>query len=387
MAFKLFRRLFGSKDEPKEITEEEFFDLYSDTYIRELAFHACINFVANAISKCEFKTFAGGKETKGPEYYLWNVEPNQNQSSSAFLHKLIFSLYRHNEALVIEQGERLYVADSYEREPYALYPDVFRQVTVGDFTFSRTFSGSEVMYFRLNDRDIAKVLQGLYESYSKLITYGMKSYQRSRGTKGTLELDQSMSGNKQFNERLTSIRNEEFKKFVEAENAVLPLYKGMKFDELAHKTYSNDSTRDIRALIDDVTDFTARGFGIPAQIVNGTVQDVASATDQALTFCIDPLADLLQEEINRKRYGRSAYLAGSCVRIDTSAMRHIDVLDVAAGVDKLVSSGVLCVNDIRGILGMPLIQEPWAWEHFMTKNYSTIEKLLEELKGGENDAE
>ena len=93
MAFKLFRKLFG-KDEPKEITEEEFFDLYTDTYIRELAFHACVNFVANAISKCEFKTFSSGREVKGPEYYLWNVEPNQNQSSSVFLHKLIFALYR-----------------------------------------------------------------------------------------------------------------------------------------------------------------------------------------------------------------------------------------------------------------------------------------------------
>lgn len=382
MAFEFFKKLFG-KGEPLKVTEEEFFDLYTDTYIRELAFHSCVNFVANAISKCEFRTFRRGELFRGPEYYLWNVEPNQNQSSSAFIHKLIFALYRANEALVIESGGKLYLADSYEREQYALYPDVFRGVTVGDFTFSRSFSGADVLFFKLNDHNINQVLQGLYESYSKLIAYGMKSYQRSRGVKGTLEIDAAMSGNKEYNDRYQAIRNEDFRKFIEAENAVLPIYKGMKFEELAHKTYSNDSTRDIRALIDDVTDFNARAFGIPAQIVNGSVQDVNSATQQALTFCIDPLADFIQEEINRKRYGREAYLKGTCLRIDTSAMRHIDLMDVAAGVDKLVSSGVTCVNEIRGVLGMPLINEPWAWKHFMTKNYSELDELLKAAEGGE----
>ncbi len=387
MAFEFFKRLFSGGDKPEAVTAEEFFDLYSDTYIRELAFHACVSFIANAVSKCEFKTYREGQPVKGPEYYLWNVEPNQNQCSSAFFHSLLLRLYRDNEALVVEHNSRLYVADSYDREEYTLYPDLFRQVTVGSFTFSRTFGGDEVMYFRLNDQDVNRILRGLYTSYSKLITYGMKAYQQSRGTKGTLELDMTMRGTKDFNDRFNAIRNEDFRKFVEADNGILPLFKGMKFQELAHKTYTSDTTRDIRALIDDVTDFTARGFGIPAQIVNGTVQDVDSAVEQALTFCVDPLADMLQEEINRKRYGRDAYLKGNYIAIDTGAIKHVNVLDVAADVDKLVSSGVMCVNDVRGILGMPLINEPWAWAHFMTKNYADIEKLLEAMKGGETKDE
>ena len=34
-----------------------------------------------------------GKEIKGKEYYLWNIEPNTNQNSTAFLHKLIHFLF------------------------------------------------------------------------------------------------------------------------------------------------------------------------------------------------------------------------------------------------------------------------------------------------------
>ncbi|MEG2383660.1 MAG: phage portal protein, partial [Oscillospiraceae bacterium] len=62
---------------------------------------------------------------------------------------------------------------------------------------------------------------------------------------------------------------------------------------------------------------------------------------------------------------------------------HIDLLGAATGIDKLIGSGVVCINDIRGLLGQPLIDEPWAWQHFITKNYSTVADLLNSLEGGE----
>ena len=43
-----------------------------EVYLRELAFWTCVNKIANAISKCEFKTYIKKKEVKGQEYYLWN---------------------------------------------------------------------------------------------------------------------------------------------------------------------------------------------------------------------------------------------------------------------------------------------------------------------------
>src|SRR5690606_1583811 len=124
-----------------------------DVYIREMAFWSATNLLANAVSKCEFKTYFKNKEIKGKEYYLWNVEPNKNQNSSQFIHKLIAKLYRNNECLVIEQNGQLLVADSFTKTPYALYDDVFSQVRVGDFTFERTFTQSEVLYWKLNEEN------------------------------------------------------------------------------------------------------------------------------------------------------------------------------------------------------------------------------------------
>lgn len=97
---------FGGKPVPVSYDGDlfdEYESLIGDIYIREMAFWSAVNLVANAVSKCEFKTYLNGNEVKGPEYYLWNIEPNKNQNSSVFLHKLISKLYRNNECLVIEQ--------------------------------------------------------------------------------------------------------------------------------------------------------------------------------------------------------------------------------------------------------------------------------------------
>lgn len=223
----------------------EFFSLLGETYIRELAFWSAVNMISNSISKCEFKTFMNGKEVKDREYYLFNIEPNKNQNSSAFIHKWISQLYQNNECLIIEVNGQLLVADTYQKAPYALLDYVFSGVMVEEFTFNRTFTMSEVMYFKLSEKDMRKVTAGLYESYGKLITYGMKSYQKSRGNRGTLNISTLAQGKTDFKETVEKLLNERFKTFFNAENAVLPLFDGYTFTDIGSKTYSSEGTRDI----------------------------------------------------------------------------------------------------------------------------------------------
>jgi HK97 family phage portal protein len=358
---------------------DEYATLVADVYIRELAFSCCENIVANAISKCEFKTFENKKEVKKREYYLWNVEPNKNQNSSGFIHKWIHKLYRENECLIIEVNGRLLVADSFTRIPYALRDDVFENVRVGDFTFQRSFFQSEVLYYQLNEQNMRRVTAGLFESYSKLIAYTMTAYQRSRGTKGIFKYDTLPVAGTKEREVFDDLLNNKIKTWLAGDNAALPLGKGQDWKELEHKTYSNESTRDIRALIDDICDFTAKGFGIPPALVRGDVQDTSKAVDQLLTFCIDPLADMLAEEINRKRNGYAGFVAGTYLQIYTSTIKHVDLLSVATAIDKLIGSGAFSINDIRKACGQPELNEEWANQHFMTKNYATVAEALAAL--------
>lgn len=379
----IINRLTGDT-EPTEIQIEEFFNLQAELVVRNLAFQSAVNLVAKSISKCEFKTYFKNKEVKNQEYYLWNIEPNKNQSSSQFITKLITKLYENNECLVIESNGQLLVSDSFNKKEYALFEHQFKDVIVDNFTFNRTFNMSEVLYFKLNNNNVRNLINGMYESYGKLISYGQKSYEKSRGSKGILDINAVAQGKPNFNEIFVKLMNERFKKFFEANNAVLPLFDGYSYQDIGSKTYSNEGTRDIKAMVDDIYDFTGRAIGTPPILLKGEVSGSTDAVDNLLTFCVDPLADMLQEEINRKRSGYSGYSQGTFLTIDTKTIKHIDLLNVSSSIDKLISSGAFTINDIRKLVGDQPIAEDFADQHYMTKNYATVEELMKTLnEGGE----
>lgn len=379
----LLNRLAGDV-EPTEVKIEEFFNLQAELVFRNLAFQTAVNLIANSISKCEFKTFLENKEVKKQEYYTWNIEPNKNQNSSEFIHKWISKLYEENECLIIESNGQFLVADSFYKKDYALFDCQFSQVTVGNFTFNKTFLMNEVLYYKLNNKDVRKLINGMYESYGKLVSYSMNAYQKSRGTKGIFKYDTMPVAGTVEREIFDKLINEKISKWLNSDNAALPLGKGQEWKESEQKTYSPESTRDIKLMVDDIYDFTGRAFGIPPVILKGDLANVGEAViNNYLTFCIDPLTDMLQEEINRKRSGYSGFVSGTYVEIDTKSIKHIDLLSVSTAIDKLIGSGGFCINDIRKLVGEPIIDEPWAWQHWITKNYSSVEDLLNALNGGD----
>ena len=354
-----------------------------EVYLRELAFWTCVNKIANAISKCEFKTYIKKKEVKGQEYYLWNYEPNQNQNATSFMNKLIGKLYRNNECLVVEVNNHIYVADSYSKEVLALKEYRFSGITFDGNELSATREMSEVMFFELNSENMRDLTNGMYETSSKLLIYAQDAHKKSRGKKGILNIGAIAQESENFDETFQELMSTHFKNFFESDSAVLPLFDGYEYQDISEsgKTYSTESTRDIKSLADDIFEFTARAFSFPPSLAKGDVQDTGKAIDELLTFVIDPLIKMLQQEINRKRNGYTGFKAGNYVKIETLAVKHIDIFDIATPVDKLISSGAFTINDILEVLGKPKIEEDWANQHFMTKNYSKIQDLLSDLAG------
>ena len=205
---------------------------------------------------------------------------------------------------------------------------------------------------------------------------------QSHGSKGTLDISAVAQNAKNFDDTLKKLLNDYFKTFFESENAVLPLFEGYTFTETNRsKNYNETTTRDIKALYDDVFDFTARAIGIPPSILKGDVQDNSKAIDELMTVALDPLAGSLESEINRKKYGK-AVLKGSRCMVDTSHVKHVDIFSNATQIDKLVQSGTHTINMILRAMGQPQINEEWANKHFITKNYSTVQDLLNSLEGG-----
>lgn len=388
---------FGSSGTSADVAYVEMCAALEEYRIRELAFNTCVSMIANAIGKCEFKTYTENIEFKGYEYYLWNVEPNVNQNSTAFLHKWIYQLYSNNEVLIIstkhrEGRELLAVADTFEKPlEYPQKMQEYKGVVVGEVQYEKTFKENEVMHLRLNHCDVKPVLDGLYQSYIRLVQAAMKSYLWANGKHYKVHVEQIAQAGKvgedgkDWSDQFSEILNNQAKPFLESLNGILPEFDGYKYEDIGGKPDAQRSTRDIRALVDDIFDFTARVFCIPPVLLFGDVAGTQDAMQRWLTTCIDPLCDQMQEEIIRKRYGFEEWKKGNFVRIDTSAILHFDIFGNAANIEKLVGSGAFSINDILKATGQSEITEDWASQHFLTKNIGTIEDVANaiDVKGGE----
>ena len=347
---------------------------------KEMALLTCTNIITATLGRCEFVTYNEGDAVKRNEWRLWNVQPNQNQNAQQFRAQLIHTLVCKGEALVIELESGIYVADSFTASDDVVKERLYSDAAVGSLTLNRKFKEHEVMHFAMPDSAWMKTFDSLAQAYASVINSGVKGYRRAQGMKGTLTIDAiQMNTNTKIQQAYEALKNATFKQFADAESAVLPLYKGMEYTDTTQKTYSNQNSRDIRAMVDDLTDFAARMLGIPPVLVNGSVQDTASARRQLVSDCIIPLAKILDCEISRKRYTAGDIERGTMLEVDTSRAIYVDWLTAAQGIDKLIASGAASVNDVRGLLGLPLIDEEWANRHYLTKNYGDIENPGEEV--------
>lgn len=383
MGLKFFDRIL-KKDgsvESKEISVQELCGLAQECAARELAFHACVNMIAGALGRCEFRTYLNGKETFGNYYWLFNFEPNTNQNSTAFIHKLIYELYAENEVLVIptrrkDKREAFVVADSWDSPEK--WPDKMREykdVTVGDLTYQKTFYEKDVFHLELNGVNIRPVLDGVARSYEKLIQAAMSSYTFSNGQHWKIKIGQMAQGQDGWMNQMQQMVDDQLKPFLNSSVAVFPETEGWVLENVDKNVEKGRDASDIKKMYEDVFQFTANAFGIPPVLLLGQVQGTEDAMNRFLTACVDPLADQLSEEITRKLYGFDGWKAGSYLRVDTSTISHFDLFANAPNVEKLIGSGY-SYNDVQRAAGMPLIKEPWANEHFLTKNFAKAETVL-----------
>lgn len=395
MAFNFFRQIFGLDTKPIKLEINSVIqEISAEIYMRELAYNICKNKIANAISKCRINVYEKGKKVDNELWYKLNYQPNINQNANQFFSKLIDKLYDNNECLVVIRNDNFYVADSFiENETMAFNPHTFENVRINNYTYSTAFRlgeenawGDKILYFKLNEQNIKHYLDGTTDLYSKLIKACYKNYLISNGNKGFVEVDQFAEQKEDFEKEFNNMINNDFKAFFESENAIMPLYTGYKYTPLENKGNVKD-TRDFKNLMNDILELTANALNVPVSLALGNVQDTSKAIDEMLTFCIDPLINILEKEFNRGIYEASQIIGKKYIKFDTKAIKHIDLLDVATSIDKLISSGFTCINDLREICGMDRIDEDWANQFFMTKNYSTIEDLMKELKGGGRNGE
>ena len=363
-------------------------DVAKVLYYKELALHIAKSYIANTISKCEFKVFENGQPVHNELYYALNVDPNPNQSSSQFLNMLVNTLYDNNEVLVIPHSTKLYVAESFSVEEHPLKENLFTGVTIEKQSLAKPFKASKVFYFKLDHKSVKTLLDGVYETYSQLFASAIAAYRKGNGQKYKLVLEQTRAGDTTFVEQFNTVIKKQLQTFIENDNAVYPQFKGQELVELTGRTSTADDFIKVRK---EIFEIAAQAFKIPLPMMYGNITNIQEIVKVFITFCIDPLADMISEEITRKINTYDTWKEKKLfVKVDTSKINHIDILDVADKADKLISSGVLCIDEVRETLDRELLNTEFSRKHWVTKNYSDVETEqasgnVEQQTGGEEE--
>ena len=328
-------------------------------------------------------TVNNNRESRKAEYYLWNYSPNKHQTKIEFFTQAVTKLIVDNELLIIETTDnQLMIADSFSRAEHALIDDTFSGVTCRNFTYQRTFFESEVIYLRYNNFALNGLLTDMCNTYEQLMLSAQERYNKAVGHKGILELDNYSFGDENFAETYNKVLSKQFKAFYANKNAVMPLYKGMHYTEPstdAGKT-TNSEINDIQKLKAEAYTIVGNALHIPPAILSGEASQLSDAMDCAIGNAIDPIANMFEQEITKKRFGATEFNKGNYLLIDTTTVRHIDAISQANNLDKSIASGVLTPAQAQKYCNMLPCSEAWAHTYYITKNYQTIANAL---KGGE----
>lgn len=363
--------------------------LAADVAARELALAVCVNMTANALSQTVFRTFEWGNEVRGKDYFSWNVAPNPNDSGTEFWRKAVAKLLIKGELLIVIKRtgdtETLWVADRFckvtKRQPYEL--DRWENISVNGVDIGTVLADSQVLHITSGAIHPKRALDMLAARELELLQAAAKAFKWRSGNHFKAHIDRMPIGDEKFNRQLTEMIQHSMVQFVKADSAVLPEFDGYKYEFFGNEAGNCDISslgREIRKLVDDIFDFTARTYLIPPVLVSGEIADSKDALQRWLTIGIDPLAKALEDEINRKCYGADLWTNGSFVKADTSGLQHFDLFVNADNVAKLVGSG-WSYNDIQKAIGGTEVAADWANEHYFTKNNVGVSSL----KGGEKD--
>lgn len=348
---------------------------------KELAMFIGISYIANAISKCEFKVYEDGKEARNKLYYKLNVSPNPNQNSSQFINKFIERYYYDGASLIVPHKDHIYCADSFDiDDSNPLIENTFNNVTFGNQQPKKKYRANEVFYIQLDNIKAKTFVDAMYADYGQIIGQALATFKRTNGTKYKLLLEQYRAGDPAFEKAYKEVIQKQLKTFVENDNAVYPQFKGTDLTEFSSKNPTN--TSDIIAMRKEIFDVAAQALKIPLPMMYGNITNMNEIVKVFLSFCIDPLADMIGEEFTRQYFSFDEWNNGCSVKVDTSCINHIDILEVGDKVDKAISSGAASIDEMRERLGMPELGTEFSQAHWMTKNYALAEDMLNSEETG-----
>ncbi len=356
-------------------------------YIYTLAEAHAIDLIAKTISKCEIQTFELKnekiEESKGDLYWTLNLQPNYNENGTRFLYKLITKLLTDKTALIVinkkAKANLLYIADEYNSSNDILYGKTFSNISISDdegnsLNLEKTYNQSNSIYYSLKNEVLATASESFKTNTSKILKSAQKSFIRANTGKWRLknpggqptiidaETKQEVSYS-QYKEKMTE--------GLFSEDEAIVLLSEM-FDLINLNKDNNKDLSDFDKAINTIGNTVAQKWNIPLDVFFGNKTEKSTGNNDFITFAVDPYFELIEDGFNVSLVGKESISKGEYVQFNRTNINHRDVMDSATGIDKLTANR-FSRNEINKLLKLPKIDEAWADEHALTKNYESVE--------------
>ena len=355
-------------------------------YIYTLAEAHAIDLIAKTIAKSEIQTFEFKdkriEENRGDLYWILNFQPNYNENGTSFLYKLVTKLLTEKRALVVINKKLktnlLYVADTYIPSNNILYGKNFTNVYISDdegnsLKLEKTYNQDNSIYYSLKDEELATASESFKINTGKILKSAQKSFIRANTGKWRLKNPGRQPTMIDMDTK-QPISYEEYKEKIteglfSEEEAIVMLSE--MFELMNLNKDNNKDLSDFGSIVDRIGKIVAQKWNIPLDVFFGDKTEKSTGNNDFITFAVDPYFELIEDGFNISLVGKESFLKGEYVAFNRTNISHRDIMDSATGIDKLTANR-FSRNEINKLLKLPHIDEKWADEHYITKNYENV---------------
>ena len=345
--------------------------------LSKLAIEKAIMMIAKAIAKSDILIQTESKEKHKKEYRL-NVQPNDNECGTVFWTEVVKQLLTEQEALIIPLSGKYYRATSWSHTNEVMMKRVYKDVMLScggeNLTIFSTFQSDEVIHLRYDNARIRLYLQNVVGQFDKTMDSINAMMQLSSQPRFKLKLGTNALS---FREKQADGTD----KVMTKDQYVLKIKKLLTSDALEVLTEQENASveqlqintavkaEELTKMALQINNEVANAFDIPEAVFNGNITEKSDATNEFITYAVSPVAEVINDTLTAYVVGEDDYCSkNEKVMVWLARFKHVDVVDSAVNLDKLRGIG-FHLDEIRGMVGYPLLNTEFSTERALTKNY------------------
>lgn len=345
--------------------------------LSKLAIEKAIMMIAKAIAKSDILIQTESKEKNKKEYRL-NVQPNDHECGTVFWTEVVKQLLTEQEALIIPLNGKYYRATSWSNTNEVMLKRVYKDVMLScggeNLTIFSTFQSDEVIHLRYDNARIRLYLQNVVGQFDKTMDSINAMMQLSSQPRFKLKLGTNALS---FREKQADGTD----KVMTKDQYVLKIKKLLTSDALEVLTEQENASveqlqintaveaEELAKMALQINNEVANAFDIPEAVFNGNITEKSDATNEFITYAVSPIAEVINDTLTAYVVGEDDYCGkNEKVMVWLARFKHVDVVDSAVNLDKLRGIG-FHLDEIREMVGYPLLNTEFSTERALTKNY------------------